>query len=49
MANRDTSTLGGRVKRYASVGASVGSVAVRVAGKRLLGLNLDNEKYAGDL
>lgn len=49
MANRDTSTLGGRVKRYASVGASVGSVAVRVAGKRLLGLNLDNEKYAGEL
>jgi predicted unusual protein kinase regulating ubiquinone biosynthesis (AarF/ABC1/UbiB family) len=43
------STLGGRVKRYARVGASVGSVAARVAGKKFLGLNLDNEKYAGEL
>jgi predicted unusual protein kinase regulating ubiquinone biosynthesis (AarF/ABC1/UbiB family) len=49
MTDRDSSTLGGRVKRYARVGASVGSVAARMAGKRFLGIHLNNEKYAGEL
>jgi len=41
--------LGGRLGRYARVGASVGGLAARLAGERYLGLSLDREKHAADL
>ncbi len=43
------SSLGGRVKRYARVGTSVGGLAARYAGGRLLGRTLDRTEHAGDL
>ncbi|MEO5338538.1 MAG: AarF/ABC1/UbiB kinase family protein [Magnetospirillum sp. WYHS-4] len=42
-------SLGGRVKRYARVGAAVGGLAVRYAGGRVLGLPFDAGAHAGDL
>jgi predicted unusual protein kinase regulating ubiquinone biosynthesis (AarF/ABC1/UbiB family) len=41
--------LGGRLGRYARVGASVGGLAARLAGERYLGLSLDRGKHASDL
>lgn len=38
-----------RATRYAKVGTQVGSVAARVAGQRLFGLNMDKDKSAADL
>ncbi len=43
------SSLGGRVKRYARVGTSVGGLAARYAGGRLFGRTLDRAEHAGDL
>jgi predicted unusual protein kinase regulating ubiquinone biosynthesis (AarF/ABC1/UbiB family) len=42
-------SLGGRLGRYARVGASVGGLAARLAGERYLGWNLDREKHAAEL
>jgi predicted unusual protein kinase regulating ubiquinone biosynthesis (AarF/ABC1/UbiB family) len=42
-------SLGGRLGRYARVGASVGGLAARLAGERYLGWNLDREKHASEL
>src|SRR5690349_18637851 len=42
-------SLGGRLGRYARVGASVGGLAARLAGERYLGLSLDRDKHASDL
>jgi predicted unusual protein kinase regulating ubiquinone biosynthesis (AarF/ABC1/UbiB family) len=42
-------SLGGRLGRYARVGASVGGLAAKLAGKRYLGLSLDQDKHASDL
>jgi predicted unusual protein kinase regulating ubiquinone biosynthesis (AarF/ABC1/UbiB family) len=41
--------LGGRLGRYARVGASVGGLAARLAGERYLGWSLDRDKHAADL
>ena len=41
--------LSGRVKRYAKVGASLGTVGARMAGQRYLGLPKDRDKNAADL
>ncbi|MCW5752301.1 MAG: AarF/ABC1/UbiB kinase family protein [Alphaproteobacteria bacterium] len=50
MADRpERNSLGGRVRRYARVGASVGGLAARLAGERLLGLRLDRAEHAADL
>lgn len=46
---RSENTLSGRVKRYAQVSTTVGGLAARYAGKRFLGLNLENGKAAGEL
>ena len=43
------SSLGGRVKRYARVGTSVGGLAARYARGRLLGRTRDHSEQAGDL
>jgi predicted unusual protein kinase regulating ubiquinone biosynthesis (AarF/ABC1/UbiB family) len=50
MADRDEGdSLGGRLGRYARVGASVGGLAAKLAGERYLGLSLDRGKHASDL
>src|SRR5262249_35446390 len=42
-------SLGGRLGRYARVGASVGGLAARLAGERYLGWTLDRDKHAAEL
>ncbi len=45
----DSNTVGGRVRRYARVGAAVGGLAARYAGARYLGIDLDRHRHAGEL
>lgn len=45
----DRSTFRGRMGRYGRVGTAMGGAAVRLAGSRYLGRNLDREKHAADL
>jgi len=45
----DRSTLRGRMGRYGRVGTAMGGAAVRYAGSRYLGRELDREKHAADL
>ena len=45
----DRSTLYGRMGRYGRVGTAIGGAAVRLAGNRYLGRELDREKHAADL
>jgi len=47
--NDDSNSVGGRVRRYARVGAAVGGLAARYAGARYLGIDLDRHQHAGDL
>lgn len=42
-------SLGGRLGRYARVGTSVGGLAVKLAGQRYLGLNVDRDRHAAEL
>jgi predicted unusual protein kinase regulating ubiquinone biosynthesis (AarF/ABC1/UbiB family) len=42
-------SLGGRLGRYARVGASVGGLAARLAGERYLGLSIDRDRHAAEL
>jgi predicted unusual protein kinase regulating ubiquinone biosynthesis (AarF/ABC1/UbiB family) len=49
MADDEGPSLGGRLGRYARVGASVGGLAARLAGERYLGWSLDRDKHAADL
>lgn len=43
------STVRGRLKRYAKVGSAVSGLAVKMAGNRYLGMELDKDKHARDL
>lgn len=45
----DRNSLGGRVRRYAKVGAGVGGLAVKMAGSRALGISLDKGANAAEL
>ena len=45
----DGDSLGGRLGRYAKVGASVGGLAARLAGERYLGFGLDRDRHASEL
>lgn len=45
----DRSTLLGRMGRYGRVGSAMGGAAVRFAGSRYFGRELDREKHAADL
>ncbi len=45
----DENTLGGRLARYARVGAAVGGLAARIAGGRVLGLPVDQDRHAAQL
>src|SRR6185437_9017791 len=49
MADDEGPSLGGRLGRYARVGASVGGLAARLAGERYLGWTLDRNKHAAEL
>jgi len=49
MADDEGPSLGGRLGRYARVGASVGGLAARLAGERYLGWSLDRDKHASEL
>ena len=49
MADHEGPSLGGRLGRYARVGASVGGLAARLAGERYLGWTLDRGKHAAEL
>ena len=45
----ERNSLGGRVMRYARVGAAVGGLAARVAGQRYLGFKIDRAEHAAEL
>ncbi len=45
----DKASFGGRLTRYARVGAGVGGVAARMAGARILGNGPDHARHAADL
>ncbi|MEM7046575.1 MAG: AarF/ABC1/UbiB kinase family protein [Pseudomonadota bacterium] len=44
-----TSALSGRVKRYAKVGSSVGSLATKLAGMRYFGIDIDRTAHADEI
>jgi predicted unusual protein kinase regulating ubiquinone biosynthesis (AarF/ABC1/UbiB family) len=41
--------IGGRARRYARVGTAVGGLAVRLAGQRYFGIEIDRKEHAEDL
>lgn len=45
----ENNSFSGRVRRYAQVGSAVGGFAARLAGERLLGMDMDRAKHATDL
>jgi predicted unusual protein kinase regulating ubiquinone biosynthesis (AarF/ABC1/UbiB family) len=45
----DADSLGGRLKRYARVGTTMGGLAARFAGNKLLGLSIDRPEHAAEL
>ncbi|NBN65286.1 ABC1 kinase family protein [Pannonibacter tanglangensis] len=47
--DREANRLSARVGRYARVGTNVGGIAAKLAGARLFGMELDNEKGAAEL
>jgi predicted unusual protein kinase regulating ubiquinone biosynthesis (AarF/ABC1/UbiB family) len=49
MSQDEGDSLGGRLGRYARVGSSVGGLAVKLAGQRYLGWDLDRGKHASEL
>ncbi len=46
---KEGASLGGRVKRYAQVGTSVGGLAAQFVGARILGIGLDRGRHSSDL
>jgi len=48
-SDREKNRFTARAARYASVGANVGGVAARIAGRRLFGLDPDRDKDAASL
>ncbi|MBA5777310.1 AarF/ABC1/UbiB kinase family protein [Stappia sp. F7233] len=47
--DREKNRLTARVGRYARVGSNMGGLAAKLAGKRLFGLEVDNERQAAEL
>lgn len=47
--DREGNRLTARVGRYAKVGTNVGGIAAKLAGARLLGFDIDNEKNAAEI
>ncbi|HET6521702.1 MAG TPA: AarF/ABC1/UbiB kinase family protein, partial [Geminicoccaceae bacterium] len=48
-APRAENSLLGRARRYGQVGGTMGGLAVRLAGSRFLGIDLDRDRHAGEL
>jgi hypothetical protein len=44
--DRPENTLSGRVRRYAQVSGTMGGLAARLAGQRLLGIDIDQPRHA---
>ena len=49
MASSDKSSVTGRARRYARVGSAVGGLALRFAGSKYLGMDIDKGRHANDL
>lgn len=49
MASSDKSSVTGRARRYARVGGAVGGLALRFAGSKYLGMEIDKDRHASDL
>ncbi len=49
MADSEGNSLGGRVRRYARVGAAVGGLAARFGAERVFGVKIDRERHASEL
>jgi predicted unusual protein kinase regulating ubiquinone biosynthesis (AarF/ABC1/UbiB family) len=49
MADEEENSIGGRLKRYARVGAAVGGIGLRFGAGRVFGIDLDKGKHAGEL
>jgi predicted unusual protein kinase regulating ubiquinone biosynthesis (AarF/ABC1/UbiB family) len=49
MPDNEENTVGGRLKRYARVGAAVGGLGVRFGAGRLFGVEVDKGKHAAEL
>jgi predicted unusual protein kinase regulating ubiquinone biosynthesis (AarF/ABC1/UbiB family) len=47
--DEEENSLGGRVRRYARVGAAVGGFAARLGAERVLGVPIDRARHARDL
>lgn len=47
--DRESNRFSARMGRYAKVGTNMGGIAAKVAGAKLLGMDLDNSKNASDL
>jgi predicted unusual protein kinase regulating ubiquinone biosynthesis (AarF/ABC1/UbiB family) len=49
MASSDKNSMTGRARRYARVGGAVGGLALRFAGSKYLGIDIDKDRHASDL
>jgi len=49
VSDKEKNSIGGRLTRYARVGAAVGGLGLRMGAGRLLGIEPDREKNAADL
>jgi predicted unusual protein kinase regulating ubiquinone biosynthesis (AarF/ABC1/UbiB family) len=49
MASSEKSSVTGRARRYARVGGAVGGLALRLAGSKYLGMEIDRDQHASDL
>ncbi len=49
MVDKEENSVGGRLKRYARVGAAVGGLGVRFGAGRLFGVEVDKGKHAAEL
>ena len=49
MATSDKNSVTGRARRYARVGGAVGGLALRFAGSKYLGIEIDKDQHASDL
>ncbi|MEZ5926751.1 MAG: AarF/ABC1/UbiB kinase family protein [Hyphomicrobiaceae bacterium] len=47
--DEEKNRLSARAARYMRVGTNVGGLAARIAGKRLLGMDVDRQRYAAEL
>ena len=46
MVSSEDSSLSGRARRYARVGSAVGGLALRFAGSKYLGMDIDKDLHA---